>query len=428
VNQYSEHAAQAIETYASSPITLGGLARILGRNVFHVVRGWRTEGPALQVSGGNPKERAQVIDSLLNGEGPYLIDGVTLMELATLESLNVLDALPRVFVTTHTHDMINDSLVEALSNRSVGTAYAHEGGLGFIEISQDDREREVRFLRSIVDAMGKYCQVVPAYGSDAIVPTAVQLERALSTEEYSVLLAAAEHNATLISLDGRLRYIASALSIPGVWPQVLLMHGRDSGCISQATYSLACVRQLLSNRTFISVAPDDLVHMAYQGTNWLKFGLKCLKRHLSLPETDFKSALRVSLGFLVQLADDETCYVGAACELLTHLSEALFRHKDAPQYLGNLLVYKADQMLSIPKELIQMSILAGHNASRKKESPDLENVQVLMISDPPTIAFMIESKGEDDSSRQTAAKGSKTALSAMDGETTTSSSSNNLFR
>ena len=224
--------------YASSPVTLGGLAKMLGRDVLDVVRGWRREGPAIQVSGGNPEERAQVISSLGSGTGPYIVDGATLVELATLDCLDVLAVLPSLLVTSHTRDLLAAKLAAAQTERTEGTAFEHDGKLSFVEVTAQQRQREVHFLQTVVDAMRKYFRVVPAYGTDALAQTTNQLERAISVEEFSVVLAAAEHGAVLISLDARLRFLAAHLGLSGVWPQVLLMYARDIGRLSPMSYSM----------------------------------------------------------------------------------------------------------------------------------------------------------------------------------------------
>lgn len=171
------------------------------------------------------------------------------------------------------------------------------------------------------------------------------------------------------------------------------MYGRDKGALTQTTYSLACVQQLLANRNFISVAAEDLVIMAYQGTDRLKFGIKIFKKHLSSPETEFQSALRVSVAFLMRLVDGGPCHVGAICSLVEHLSEALFRHKDAPWNLIFLLESAVHRVLPMDTHLIRVSLEAGYAASRLQSSGDLKNVRVLMtICSPPWIAFIPENE------------------------------------
>lgn len=436
LKQFNDHAKKTIDAYASSPTTLGGLAKMLGRDVLDVVRGWRPEGPAIQVSGGNPEERAEVISSLRSGKGPYIIDAATLVELATLECLEVLSVLPLLLVTSHTRDSLEAKLAEAKTKRTEGTAFEQDGKLGFVEVTGAQRQREIRFLQAVVDAMHKYGRVVPAYGTDALTPLATQLERAISGEEFSMILAAAEHGATLLSLDARLRFLAAYLGVPGVWPQALLMYARDIGQLSAKSYSMATIRQLLANRTFISVGSEDLALMAYQGTDWLKFGISRFKRHVALPETQFKSALRVAVEFLQRLATGGPCHFGAACRILQQLAEALFRHKDAPGDLERRLLdavlraLPTDDGSEVRKLLLRGAIHEGLMASRKPEMEKLEDVVVLMCSAPPWIAYVQErlngSAGQVDLHSAAASQGEKTGEAA--GPTSASDAANNPFQ
>jgi tetratricopeptide (TPR) repeat protein len=403
LKQFNDRAKRTIDLYASSPITLGGLAKMLGRDVLDVVRGWRPEGPPIQVSGGNPKERAEVISRLVSSKGPYIVDGATLVELASLECLDVLAALPSVLVTSYTRDSLQAKLAEAKTERTAGTAFERDGKLGFIEVTAEQRQREVHFLQTVVDAIRTHCNVVPAYGTDATAPIATQLERALSVEEFSVVLAAAEYGATLVSLDARLRSLAAHLGISGVWPQVLLMYARDIGQLAAASYSMATVRQLFSNRTFISLASGDLVLMTYQGTDWLKFGLSRLARHLALPETEFESAFRVAVEYLQRLATEGPCHFGAVCRILQQIAEALFRHKDGQKDLEQTLSFAAFRALpmgedaAVRKQLLRAAIREGLEASRKPTPGELKDVQVLMCSAPPLIAYVEEGPSENSS-------------------------------
>jgi tetratricopeptide (TPR) repeat protein len=396
LRQFSDRAKKTIDAYASSPITLGGLARLLGRDVLDVVRGWRTDGPAIQVSGGNPDERAQVIDSLKSGKGPYLIDAATLVELGTLECLDVLTELPGLLVASHTRDFLEAKLAEAQAERTEGTAFEQDGKLGFVEVTAEQRQREIRFLETVVDALRRHCQVVPAYGTDLLAPITRELERAISAEEFSAVLAAAEHGATLVSLDARLRVVAAHLGIPGVWPQALLMYARDVGTLSTMAYSLATIRQLFENRTFISVGSEDLALMAYQGTELLKFGMSRFARYVALPETEFNSALRVSVELLQRLSTGGPCHFGAVCRILQLVAEGLSRHKDAPSDLtikllnAVLRAIPMDEGANVRKQLLRAAIKEGHSAARKADTGVLKDVQVLMCSEPPLIAYVAE--------------------------------------
>lgn len=435
LKRFNDHAKKTIDIYASSPITLGGLAKLLGRDVLDVVRGWRVDGPAMQVSGGNPEERAQVIESLKAGKGPYLIDAATLIELGTLECLHVLTVVPDLLVTSHTRDALEAKLAEAQTDRTEGTAFEQDGKLGFVEVTAEQRQREIRFLQAVVDSMRRHCRVVPAYGTDAFAAIGAQLERALSVEESSAILAAAEHGATLISLDARLRFLAAHLGLPGVWPQVLLIYARDLGQLPAVSYSLAMIRQMFANRTFISVASEDLVLMAYQGTEWLKFGMSRFTRHLALPETEFNSALRVAVEFLQRLATGGPCHFGAASRILQRLAEALFRHKDAPKDLARRLLDAVLRVLpmedgaSVRKQLLRVAIHEGQQAAQMPNAGELKDVQVLMCSEPPWIAYVAERPGGN--TGEVGLQAATGAASHPDGDagpTIASDAANNPFR
>ncbi|WP_417283041.1 tetratricopeptide repeat protein [Comamonas sp.] len=434
LQQFNEHAKKTIDVYASSPITLGGLAKLLGRDVLDIVRGWRQDDPAIQVSGGSPDERAQVIESLKSGKGPYLIDSVTLVELGMLECLDVLTTLPKLLVTSHTRDALEAKLAEARAERAMGTAFEQDGKLGFVEVTAEQRQREIRFFQTIVDSVRKHCRVVPAYGTDSLAPIAYQIERAISAEEFSLILAAAEHEATLISLDARLRAVAATLGIHGIWPQVLLMYARGLGKLPAMSYSLATIRQLFANRTFVSVAADDLAFMAYQGSEWLKFGMSRFTRYLALPETEFTSAFRVSVEFIQRLAYQGPCHFGALCQILQLLAEGLSRHKEAP---GDLRLSLFEAVLrAIPmnkdaigrEQLLRVAIQEGYQGAQEPNEGELKDVQVLMCSEPPWIAYVAELPNDEASEvgLVTATSGVKPNDDAS--PTSASDSANNPFR
>ncbi|MEJ5030776.1 tetratricopeptide repeat protein [Comamonas sp. MYb69] len=431
----NEHTKKTIEIYSSAPITLGRLAILLGRDVIDVVRGWSSDGPAIQVSGGNPTERAQVIESLRTGGGTHLIDAVTLVELGQLECLSALETVSNLLVTSQTRDVLEAKLGAAQSERTMGRAFEEEGKLGFIEVTAEHRKREVQLLQTIVDAVHKYCRVVPVYGKDNIPPIVYQLEQVISAEEYSLILASVEHQSTLISLDARLRAIASVINIPGVWPQALMMHARDVGKISGMSYSLATIRQLIANRTFVSVAAEDLTAMAYQGTEWLKLGMSRFTKYIAFGDTEFNSALTVSVDFIQLLAYQGPCHFGALCKILERLVESLFRHKDAPVALPELILREVLQAISLDKNIdpykihLQKSILNGCIAAKNAEFAELTDVQVLMCSSPPWLAYAaqisVSEQGENGLINATAdaAKPESDAIS-----TSAAESANNPFR
>jgi len=99
---------------------------------------------------------------------------------------------------------------------------------------------------------------------------------------------------------------------------------------------MAVVRMFLGNRSFVSLAPQDLLLMCHQGTNWTRQGLARFKRYLADPATEFRSAFKTTLDF-IGAASFSCTYMGALAELLRHLVEGLMRHKDCPQDVLDLV-------------------------------------------------------------------------------------------
>lgn len=433
LKRFSHHARNAVEAYASSPLTLGRLAQLLGRNVVDLIRGWNTDGPPLQVSGGNAQERAKVVSQLACATSTYVIDAATLIELASLNCLACLSALPDVLVSAHTRDLVEGRLAEARLTRTRGTAFEHEGKLGFVEFSEADRLREVSFLESVTNAIRKYCRIVPAYGTEERASVERQLEQAISVEELSAVLASVEHKATLICLDARLRALATAGGVSGIWPQPLLMFARDKGVLPPHRYSLAIVGQLVANRTFISVASEDLALMAYQGTSTLTQGIGFLKSHLANPDTEFHSAARVAVAFFRRISTEGPCHIGAAFNLVEHLAEALFRHKDVPWKFDDALVTAFVKAIpsghSSPelKAHVRRAVYAGLVAADKKANRGLRNVEVLMCSSPPWIAY-VPKRGDIPAHEHEIPPTVAERVTGMDAETAASDAAANPYR
>lgn len=434
LQQSNEHGKKTINSYSSSPITLGMLAKLLGRDVTDIARGWPLDVPAIQVGGGNPEHRVQAMENLKSRKGPYLIDSVTLVELGSLDCLDALTELPSLLITSHTADILEGKLEEAKVERTMGTAFEHEGKLGFAELTAEQRQQEIRFFQNILDLVHQHCKVVPAYGADSLPPIVGQIEKVVSTEEFSLILTAVEYEATLISMDARLRAIANFVSVSGVWPQVLLMYVRDQGKLSARSYSIATMRQLFANRAFISVTAEDLAFMAYQGTNWLKFGMSRFMKYLASPETEFYSVLRVSVEFIQRLAYQGPCHFGALCRILQLLSEGLFRHKDAPSDLVQRLLEGVIRALLIEKssvaqkQLLHTAIHEGRQMAQTPNYGELKDVQVLMCSEVPLIAYVAEKQDDKEPEARliSSAEGAQ-----PDGDvipTSGDNSSNELFR
>lgn len=332
LKKQSAHIKKAFQGYRTAPITLGGFGRLIGKGPVDVVCGWPTspESPAMFVTAGTVEERQGALEQLSDSTASYVVDAATMAELTALGAMEALRALPKVYATSETRDILRRRLEETKLERASGTLLDDDGRMRLVEYTDRDRERARLAAQAMVDALESICEVVPAYGPESGTELLTQLEKAISDEEHAVLRLAVERNLCLVTVDGRLRNVARHVNVLGVWPQALLMHASAVGKLTQRAYSHCTVQMFLGNRSFVSLGPQDLLLMCHQGTHWARQGIARYKRYLADPGTEFESAFRTTLDF-VQAAAFSCTYMGALAELLRHLVEGLMRHKDCPE-------------------------------------------------------------------------------------------------
>lgn len=389
LKEQSEHAQQVFEIYRTSPITVGGVAKMLGRDAVELARSWQQQDVPLFVGGGDPQEREVAAQLFADADSRFVIDAATLAELATIECLHCLAGLPQVLVTTRTRDLIAQKLADVRVTRREGTAFQRDGQLGFSEFSDQDRAREIRYFEAIACAIARHCEVLPAYGPDDISEVPAELHRALSGEEFSVVLLSLQEKAHLLSVDGRLRNIAAMFGTRGAWPQVLLMHALLKGEIIARDYSVACLKMFFANRSFISIGDIDLTMLAYQGEDWLDFGIRKFARLIAEGEIEFESALGVSMQFLGTLYSFGNCHFGVIGQLLAILVEGLRKHKHSVKDLEARVTELLTESLGstgAPNPAYIKHAVAKTFATVINVKADLPlRVSVLKIASPPLV-------------------------------------------
>ena len=324
----SRRGKELLDTYGKVGVTLGKLAELIGRDVIDLVRGWPSDGPELAVDGGTPLERERAVTVLSDGHA-IVADLSALVELALVEHLPVLAAFPTVYVASLTRDSVERKLIENRTIRSSGVAFTRDGKLGYEEITEETRAQEVRFLSSILDAIDEYCSVVPSYGPLDLPRIAQDLESVLSSEDNAVLRVALQQQASVLTLDGRLRGMLGLVDVASVWPQIVLMWQRGR-TIDSLSYSLAVLKMFFWHRNFVTLDATDLLAMTRQGDRWLAVGVPRLRAHFSQATVEFGSAARVTVEYVSRLFAEAHCQLGAIFELFSYLLEGLLRHPNCP--------------------------------------------------------------------------------------------------
>ena len=330
VKRSTEIVKQIIEAYRAGYLTLSCLAKMQGRSPVDISFGWPSDAPPIFVGIGLAQERDDAQATLSRPDGTYVIDSLTLAEFLTFGISEALAALPKLYISPVTMGIVEDNLRESYEDKSSGMVLDIDGQLRFIRFDEKYKERRITNAQKLVDIAHKYCEVQPAYSELALPPEASQFVDILQEEEREMLLLAKEYDATLLTVDGRLRMLAKVgAGLDGVWPQALVMHCLHSGQFSPPKSAEFTIKQFLGNRKFVSVSSYDLVWMVLQGGSYIQQGIQAFKQQLQDPETEFNSSTNVAWEFLETITTREPT-LGAVGELLVHIMESIFRHKNCP--------------------------------------------------------------------------------------------------
>ena len=326
----SEISHQIFEAYGNGQLTLCGVAEMLAKSPFEIALGWPIDVPPIFIGTGQVQEKVSALATLARADASYVTDMLTLTEIVNFGSADVLRALPKLYISPVTLEMLEENLRNAEEDKAVGTAIDVDGKIGFIEYDEKHKERRINLAAEVLGAAKKYCTIQPVYGE--LIPPAElpNFSDILKVEEREMVLLAKECNSALLTLDGRLRMLAKfGVNAEGVWPQVLFTHCLSKGLISPEVNAEFTIKQFLANRKFVSISHWDLIWLVMQGDSYIQRGVKVLKQYLESADTDLASTSRVMFEFLTEIAHMKT-QLGAFGELFVHIFEPIFRRKDCP--------------------------------------------------------------------------------------------------
>ncbi|VXC80575.1 conserved hypothetical protein [Pseudomonas sp. 9AZ] len=328
LEQRRVHGQQALSLYQQHVATIGLTARMIGVDLIDLLRGWPEEGPLLEITfeSGVPDNPFETVPK----DFAWVVDLSILVELATLGLLDVLEYLPKVYVSSATKLSLAMKIEKTSRYHAGGTMFSHEGKLGIQQQTEENWLQECAFLEAIELAIDTYCQVVPAYGprSSTKLP---MLQDILADDEYATLLVCSEYGCGLLSLDGRLRHLAHTMEITTASPQMLLSRVVQGGYITRAEYSRAIIRMIIIRRNFIAIDANDLVVMMDQGLEFANLGLNSLRSYLAAPLLTFQTAVPVITDFICRMYTSGRCDVGVMLQLIDYCFEAMFRHPECPE-------------------------------------------------------------------------------------------------
>jgi hypothetical protein len=191
-----------------------------------------------------------------------------------------------------------------------------------------------------------------------------------------------------LTLDLRLRMLASVFQIQSCWPQAFIA-SKVGPELSQRDYSIAVLRMFCSRRDFISLSVYDLLVLTDQGERWINTGFTRLREVLSARHSDFSNSWSVVREYLEVLYGRGHCQLGAVLEFFTYLLEGLLRHPQCPQgfatsaadELGKTLGGEKDAFTGRLREFSDMAVARSNGPLR----PVRVRAQVVYCCNPPAV-------------------------------------------
>lgn len=111
-------------------------------------------------------------------------------------------------ITALTLEILENNLRDAKEDDSVGAAMEIDGQFCFIEFDENHRKQRIAFAKELMEFAKEHCSAKPVYAESSTPTSATQPPDTLNIEEREILMLAKDCNATLLTLDGRLRMLA----------------------------------------------------------------------------------------------------------------------------------------------------------------------------------------------------------------------------
>ena len=271
VDQQHERYSQVMKLYTEGHLTVGALAKMLGRNE---VEAWglltSQEEPGLKCSIGDVNLRRNAQASLNTNPKPKIvIDVLALLTIHGLESADIIvKHYGKFLISQATIDVITELITNRKGMQSKGFLSLGKQGDQYVkqEITADQLKRNTEYLKGILAWIKKNCVITPCH-------EALKLDSDKREELYKLfgissidsILIAKQENALLYSDDERLRsFAAGSYNVQGVWTQAVIENLLNLGMVSNEKYQDFVIRLVNSNYLFTSINSDTLIEVTKQ--------------------------------------------------------------------------------------------------------------------------------------------------------------------
>jgi tetratricopeptide (TPR) repeat protein len=255
LKQRSQQIQRLEDLFHEKPLPMGFFAKRVGCSAFEL---WSTllihPRIPVRMAFGTPAEQQSEV-AAANRSTAVSVD---LIALFTLQHLNMLHLLPKLFSTIHAHVSLLDTVLNELRELQLHpgkeTIAYIDGNVTRIQRSVDQAASIGAFLASIRDFLKSKAVTLTGLFPETVEEKVAKLLLQTSGEEFtSPVLVSKEKNCTLFSDDVIIRTLAhSSYAINGICTQAVLRELLQRSLISGAEYQDAILKLISSNYKFIS--------------------------------------------------------------------------------------------------------------------------------------------------------------------------------
>jgi tetratricopeptide (TPR) repeat protein/transcription elongation GreA/GreB family factor len=257
VGRRHAYVESVLELYRSNRITLGMLAKLVGRSLIQIWSGLQDGGETRIIASTGQEEAAAVEAYRLSSAQELVLD---LSAVLTFAALDLLPALKRRFeillTTQFALDEVGDELtLERAGLRNAGSLYLRGDRYVMEPAPAVTSEQRRLFLETIVEFLKHQVCRLPAPG---LLDLPQDQKGPLGKSALASIFLAKERGALFCSDDLVLRLVAqNSWGVTGVWSQTVIIELLRSGCISKSEYHRATMGLVQRNYTFVRVNEQD---------------------------------------------------------------------------------------------------------------------------------------------------------------------------
>jgi tetratricopeptide (TPR) repeat protein/transcription elongation GreA/GreB family factor len=268
VDDAAKFDSQIDEYYKKQLLTIGSYAQIRKQNPIKI---WShilsNIDLGINCKSGIQNE-IQVAHLLLAKGNDIVIDLVSLLTLASLKKLNLLETIPNTKAVARSTVEIIDEFIRELNGLgsegffSIGKI---KGEYVKHEVTKDQIEHDIDNKKALLDWIGANCKVLPC--NEALTMNNNQKEqynRTLGRTFIDSILIAKEHGSLLFADESNIRVIAlNEFQVRGLSTYILVRYCYDEGKIDLETFNDVVSKLISYNYKFLPVNSAILLKCAY---------------------------------------------------------------------------------------------------------------------------------------------------------------------